>query len=310
MSSYFCFQCSRELELSQLFLCECSEALFCSEACSALQVCGQHFDAPKRTPEESDATDSNPKRTRGDPELRAAEREAKGRLRLLTASDLWKKNTASADRFRLILADAGLPASELIKLLKRLRPPEYYPYALHNQAIVTQPPLNLDLVSSNDPTVVAVLSSAQRVVADTWGPWSLVKGGEAKWETGVGKTPLLHAIARNYRHSEALQPNLLGNEPGEPKEIYEGCTVLVVTQPHLRDDIMKGLWAQNNRDPNFITAQIRSAGLPARAEPTPFSAANVITGRMLTNAMEGVGPLGRALWSGLPIGADKQVRLL
>ena len=300
MSGFACFECGLELELENLLICECSSALLCSEECAAKQPCELHVEAKNPA---AGGNDPKPKRKRKDADLVAAESTAKQLLKELKETADWK-NSNTLERYRLLQSHAQLPASELISVLKTLHKPQYYPHVLHNQAMVAQAPLDLH-GPTNDPTVIAMLSSAQRVIADTWGPWSKTKGGEAKWDTGVGKTPLLHAIAKNYRHEQVLQPNLNTQDPEIEK--LEGCTVLVVTQPHLRFDVMKGMWAQNNRDPAWITAQIRAAGLCADDVPTPFTSANVITGRQLTNAMSGIGPLARALWSGLPLGKDGKV---
>lgn len=302
LCDYACFHCGREMELSQLFICECNSALFCSSQCSELQPCEQHLDAAK-TPAADDAPSSRAKRRRGDADLTAAQTAARQALQQLKQTAAWK-SADTLERYRQLQANVQLPAKELIRTLTKLHPPNFYPYVLHNQAVVSQAPLDLR-GPPTDPTVVAMLSSAQRVIADTWGPWSKTKGGYAKWETGVGKTPLLHAIAKNYRHQQIAQPDLINDHL--TTTVLENCTVLVVTQPHLRGDVMKGLWAQNNRDPAWITAKIRAAGLASTDQASPFSSANVITGRQLTNAMEGVGPLGRALWSGLPIGQDRRV---
>ncbi len=302
LQNYACFECGLTLSLENLLMCECASSLFCSEECALLQPCELHVDAPKR-PVDPDA-DPKPKRKRQDPALKLVNDRAKQILRELKQSEAWHSAKTSLDRYRLLQSHAVIPAKELINTLTTLHKPQYYPHILHNQAIVSQPLLDLHS-SADDAVAVAVLSSAQRVIADTWAPWSNTKGGEAKWDTGVGKTPLIHAIAKNYRHQEVLQPNLVIDDLAYEK--LEGCTVLVVTQSHLRYDIMKGMWAQNNRDTGWITAQIRAAGLCANSTPTPFNQSNVITGRQLTNAMSGVGPLGRALWSGLPPGSDNKV---
>jgi hypothetical protein len=314
-----CYNCSAPLQ-NELLLCECQNAAYCSVECHAGYILSSaHFDQhnmlvgpPKRQANEDGepSTDPKPKKPKG-PGVEKPETKVKREARAITnAITTAMKGELQLVLFRALLTDAKSLADVLIATFKKLRDPKYYPYVLNNQSTGNQQ--RLDLLSHEKPVVVSVLSSAQRLVADSFGPWSGMKGGLVEWDTGMGKTVEIHCLGNNYRHESVEMPVLL--ETGKGEQMLGATELmpricLIVTEAHLKYDVMKDVWAQDNRNPKWICNQIKAVGLCCNEEPSPFTSTHVLTGRQLTNAMMGKGPVGRALWSGLYPDEHNQVSL-
>ena len=311
-----CYNCYAPLP-NELLLCECQDAAYCSVECHASYILSDaHSDRhtsligpPKRQTEgegESTPAEPKPKRQKG---IEKPETKVKREAKAVTA-EIKKslKGELTLVLFRALLADAKSTADALISTFKLLRNPKYYPYVLNNQSSGNQQ--RLDLRSHEKPVVVSVLSSAQRLGADSFGPWSGVKGALFEWDTGMGKTVEIHTVGKNYRHESVDMPVLV--QTGKDDQMV-GATesmpriCIIVTEAHLKIDVMKDVWAQDNRNTEWICNQIKAVGLCCNEKASPFTSTHVLTGRQLTNAMMGKGPVGRALWSGLYPDESEQV---
>jgi len=259
----------------QLLLCECETVLFCSEKCFNAAWKAGHCTVHEAADNSVTVASAQP-----------------------VHLDIGAP-TKTAIKFFDLLKNPNADNKSLVSQFAKLYPVPFYPYQIRFQDKSIQPRLDLD--PTRNRMSVSVRSSPQRLMNDYDGPWTLIKGGIRRWDTGVGKTVAIHSAIKNFRHELVPMPVLVA--PSGPEAMAVDTELvprvcLLVTEHTLLKDAMKDIWVQNDSNTSYIVQKIRTADLPAAETPSAFTQANVISARMLTNMLTGVGPLGRKLWSG------------
>jgi hypothetical protein len=212
-----------------------------------------------------------------------------------------RMTTNQRDLFTSYVRDPKRSNAQLVQLITRIYPISAYPYQVRYQPDVVQPRLDLDLTQNR--ISVTVRSAAQRLCADYDGPWTPLKGGIRRWDTGAGKTLAIHSTIRSYRQELVRTVDPTSGEPTVRPRI---C--LLVTEAALQQNVLKDMWGQNDANSEYIKKRIEDAGLLASDAASPFNRLHVLTARKLSNLLMGVGPAGRRLWMGLPPSAKQEAR--